>query len=344
MPKWWAISCTTVTATSCSTSLAGRAHAQRGAAEDRDPVGERPCCPEAVALGERHAVVHAQQVRVLGRWLVLAQEDDVVHQVEQLGRYGVQGVTHGLLELLLRHEHRPSLPRTRAGDRVGRGLRGRERVAAGSLSGAAGRASGPRQHDGPSRGGGEGPSSMRPRSAGRGGLRLRVRLAGLAVLVRVRRVGVGVRPLVGAAVQLAVPLGGGGRRRQRLVRGTVVVGGRELGRGDGGRRGSRSRSSTPWPAPAPSGRPERRTPLLSTEARSSQRLQRLVLHQAPALVLAERLVHLEELALGGAHDAAGLAAVQHQLAVAALQAQADPLGDPEGRAAGGRRRRAAACW
>ena len=42
MPKWWAISCTTVIRTSSTTSLARVAHPQRRAAEDRDPVGAAP--------------------------------------------------------------------------------------------------------------------------------------------------------------------------------------------------------------------------------------------------------------------------------------------------------------
>ena len=60
-----------------------------------------------------------------------------------------------------------------------------------------------------------------------------------------------------------------------------------------------------------------------------QGLLLVVLHQQPAGVLVERLVLLEELAVGGADDAPGLATVQHQIAVPTLQRQADPLGDPE---------------
>ena len=61
-----------------------------------------------------------------------------------------------------------------------------------------------------------------------------------------------------------------------------------------------------------------------------QRLVLLVLHEVPAGVGIDRLVLLEEATLGSPDDAAGLLSVQDQVAVAALQAQADPLGDPEG--------------
>ena len=55
----------------------------------------------------------------------------------------------------------------------------------------------------------------------------------------------------------------------------------------------------------------------------------LVLHAQPALVLVERLVHLDVLAVREPHDAARLVPVQDELAVLALQAEADALGDPE---------------
>ena len=54
------------------------------------------------------------------------------------------------------------------------------------------------------------------------------------------------------------------------------------------------------------------------------RAVRLVLHEQPPVELVQRLVHLVHLALFGAHDHAGLATVQDQVAVLALQAQADP--------------------
>ena len=58
-------------------------------------------------------------------------------------------------------------------------------------------------------------------------------------------------------------------------------------------------------------------------------LQRLVLLvlDVPASVGVDRLVLLEEPTLGGRMMRSS---VQDQVAVAALQAQADPLGDPEG--------------
>ena len=120
MPKWWAISWTTVTATSSQHLLAGPAHPQRGAAEDRDPVGERAGGPEAVPLGERHAVVHAQQVGVLRRRLVLARGRRRCPSGPAARRDGVEGVAHGLLELLRCHQHRSSLPRRRVRSSGGR--------------------------------------------------------------------------------------------------------------------------------------------------------------------------------------------------------------------------------
>src|SRR5690606_20558785 len=55
----------------------------------------------------------------------------------------------------------------------------------------------------------------------------------------------------------------------------------------------------------------------------------LVVDPEPALLLVERTVDLDVLAVGEAHDPAGLVAVEHELTVLALQAQADALGDPE---------------
>ena len=50
----------------------------------------------------------------------------------------------------------------------------------------------------------------------------------------------------------------------------------------------------------------------------------------PALVLVDRLVHLDVLATGQPHDAAGLVAVQRDLAVLLLQREADALRDEVG--------------
>ena len=61
--------------------------------------------------------------------------------------------------------------------------------------------------------------------------------------------------------------------------------------------------------------------------------QRLVvskLDEPPALVLVERLVHLDVLAAGEPHDATRLVAVQHDLAVLLLERDADALGDEVG--------------
>ena len=61
-----------------------------------------------------------------------------------------------------------------------------------------------------------------------------------------------------------------------------------------------------------------------------ERLVAVVAHEPPALVLVERLVHLDELAAGELHDATRLVAVQHDLAVLLLQRDADALGDEVG--------------
>ena len=71
--------------------------------------------------------------------------------------------------------------------------------------------------------------------------------------------------------------------------------------------------------------------------RELKRLVGLVLDQGPALVGRERRVDLLEPTVGVAPDGARLAAVQDLLAVGALQAEADALGDPERRPAGRRR-------
>src|SRR5665647_3303421 len=63
--------------------------------------------------------------------------------------------------------------------------------------------------------------------------------------------------------------------------------------------------------------------------RDLERSARLVLDPEPPLVLAQHLVRLDVLAVGEAQDATGLVAVQDELAVPALQAEAESLGDPE---------------
>ena len=58
-----------------------------------------------------------------------------------------------------------------------------------------------------------------------------------------------------------------------------------------------------------------------------ERRVRLVVDELHALVLVHRLVDLDVLAAGQAHDASGLVAVQHDLAVLLLQRDADALRD-----------------
>ena len=58
--------------------------------------------------------------------------------------------------------------------------------------------------------------------------------------------------------------------------------------------------------------------------------RRLVLGERVAVGLGDGLVHLDHLAVRQPHDAAGLAAVQHEVPVATLQAEADALGDDVG--------------
>ena len=185
--------------------------------------------------------------------------------------------------------------------------------------------------DGPSSGAG-GAIVVCAASARRGGLGLRVasRRAPSARAARARA----ARTRRCSARSSAPPCSGRSHYRcrglvQRPRASTVVVGGSQLGRGDGVDAVREVEVRDLARAAAPCGRPAA-TPLLVLRrpaARSGSGV--LVLHQAPALVLVERLVDLEEPALGGAHDAARLAAVQDLVAVTALQAEADPLGDPE---------------
>ena len=75
--------------------------------------------------GEGVALVQAEQVGVAGLGVVLHQDDDVVHEVEQLLGYLVQRLGHELLEPIPAHLHRhardyavaasrPARPRSRS--------------------------------------------------------------------------------------------------------------------------------------------------------------------------------------------------------------------------------------
>ena len=102
MPKWWAISCTTVIATSSTTSSSVSQIAQGRAAVDGDPVGQHAGVVPA-AVGQRVPLVEAEQVR-LARWrVVLDQDHHVVHQAEQLGGHLVERVADQFLEALTAH-------------------------------------------------------------------------------------------------------------------------------------------------------------------------------------------------------------------------------------------------
>ena len=86
MPKWWAISCTTVIRTS-STSSSSVSH-MSSSGPRKMKIRSGSCTAEgAVALGERDAVVEPEQVvgLALGR-LVLDQDDDVAHQARRARR------------------------------------------------------------------------------------------------------------------------------------------------------------------------------------------------------------------------------------------------------------------
>ncbi len=74
------------------------AQRQRGPAVDRDPVRQGARGPELAALGQRHALVQPEQLRVVRRRVVLDQHHDVVHQPGQRLRHLVQRVGHQLLE------------------------------------------------------------------------------------------------------------------------------------------------------------------------------------------------------------------------------------------------------
>ena len=97
MPKWCAISCTTVTATSCTTSSLSAQIVDDRVLVDRDPVGEHAAVV-AGPLGERDALVQPQQLRVR-RVALLDEHDDVVHRRQQVRRDRVERVRDELVEL-----------------------------------------------------------------------------------------------------------------------------------------------------------------------------------------------------------------------------------------------------
>ena len=76
--------------------LRRRAHREQRPAEDRDPVRQARVVRRA--LGERDPLVEPQQVGLLGRWLVLDQDDDVVHLRGDLLGDLVEGLLHQGLE------------------------------------------------------------------------------------------------------------------------------------------------------------------------------------------------------------------------------------------------------
>ena len=76
MPKWCAISWTTVIVHLLDHVLLGLADVADGLAVDHDPVGQRPAVVPA-ALGQREALVEPEQVGLLVV-AVLDQDDDVV--------------------------------------------------------------------------------------------------------------------------------------------------------------------------------------------------------------------------------------------------------------------------
>src|SRR5690625_3898853 len=104
--------------------LAALADPQGGAAEDGDPVGQRAGGPPVVALGQRGALIQAQEVRLahLGRRLVHDEVDDVVHLRRPLRWHQVEPVAHGVLEhrsgpLHPALQHHPRVTRTRTAPR-----------------------------------------------------------------------------------------------------------------------------------------------------------------------------------------------------------------------------------
>ena len=155
-------------------------------------------------------------------------------------------------------------------------------------------------------------------SAGGGGVRIHLILG----LVLVRGVGVGLGSLIGTTVQLSDPtlpglvLGG----LDRLVCGAVVMSSGQLGRC----HGVDDVSEVEARDLAAQSRLEGTGSAYPVGVDSGSQLQGfvgLVLHQRPTFVLGEGLVNLEETAFRGADEAPGLAAMQDQVAVVALEAQ-----------------------
>ena len=101
-------------------------------------------------------------------------------------------------------------------------------------------------------------------------------------------------------------------------------------RASAARPGPRSRTGTPGPAPSTRGAcaAARRWRRWSGRSRTAAAPSCWVSSHFSGV--RERLVHLDHLAVREPHDASGLAAVQHQVAVAPLQPEADPLGDDVG--------------
>ena len=106
MPKWWAISCTTVIRTSSRSCSSVSQQSSSGPRKTKIRSG-RPRRHGAVALGQRHAVVEPEQVvgLVLGR-LVLDQHDDVAHQGGELVGDLVEGSVDQRVEALGIHVDR----------------------------------------------------------------------------------------------------------------------------------------------------------------------------------------------------------------------------------------------
>ena len=97
MPKWCAISWTTVIVDLVDDVVLGLADVADRLAVDHDPVRQLAAVLPA-ALGQREALVEPEQVRLVGV-AVLDQDDDVVQQLHQLGRHLVERVGDELLEL-----------------------------------------------------------------------------------------------------------------------------------------------------------------------------------------------------------------------------------------------------
>ena len=109
---------------------------------------------------------------------------------------------------------------------------------------------------------------------------------------------------------------------------TVVVRGLKLGgrdRVDTAGEVELRQASTQTAAPA-AGRGD---PMVVNSGGELQRLLLFVLNERPPGVLIQRLVRLEELALCRADDPPGLAAMEDEVAIGALQAETEALGHPD---------------